>query len=218
MAAGLGGAAANPRFAGLIALALAIPIVPLWMNCVGEAMSQSFYRLIDSPSDPSGATPKELAADLDRLADLSNRGQTNEALQLCAELLKKEQASRLAMETVCFRLYSQMFADESLRSSPALSSILHLCESGQFIEAESQLVQMLEREPENLLAAYAAATVRAEICDSPKRRVRSFSHWKSGQIHHRCSLPTQTIKSKSGFAHSPRSKTTKELNRCSPAD
>jgi hypothetical protein len=169
MAAGLGGAMADPQFAGLIALAITIPIVPLWMNCVGEAMSQTFWRLIDSPSDPSGSTPKELASDLDRLAELSSRGQTNEALQLCAELLNKGDASRLALETMCLRLYSQMFADESLRSSSALSPILHLGESGQFKEAESQLVQMLKLEPENLLAVFMLLRLYARDLRQPER-------------------------------------------------
>jgi len=73
------------------------------------------------------------------------------------------------METVYFRLYSQMFADESLRSSPALSPILHLCESGQFIEAESQLVQMLEREPENLLAVFMLLRLYARDLRQPEK-------------------------------------------------
>jgi tetratricopeptide (TPR) repeat protein len=169
MAAGLVEAVAHPRFAGLIALALAIPIVPLWMNCVGEAMSQSFYRLIDSPSDPSGAAPKELAADLDRLAELSNRGQINEALQLCAALLNKGDASRLALETMCFHLYNQMLAQESLKSSPSLSPIYQLCEAGRFIEAESHLTQILQREPENLFAVFLLLRLYVQNLRQPEK-------------------------------------------------
>lgn len=169
MAAGLGGAMADPQFAGLIALAIAIPIVPLWMNCVGEAMSQTFWRLIDSPSDPSGSTPEELAANLDRLAELSNRGQINEAFQLCSQLLNNGDASRLALETMCLRLYSQMFVDESPRASPSLSPIFQLCEIGQFKEAESQLVQMLEREPDNLPAVFMLLRLYARDLRHPER-------------------------------------------------
>src|SRR5437899_11207784 len=105
MAGGLVAVASDPRFAGVTAITIAIPMVMLWLNCTGEALSQAFHSLIDSPSHSSSSNSKELAADLDRLAELSNRGQTYEALQLCAELLNKREASRVAMETMCFRLY-----------------------------------------------------------------------------------------------------------------
>ena len=113
--------------------------------------------------------PEKLTADLDRLVDLSNRGQINEALQLCAELLEKGEASRMAMETMCFRLYSQMFARESFVASPSLSPINELCESGQIAEAESQLNQLLEREPENLLAVFLLIQVYARNLQQPEK-------------------------------------------------
>jgi len=156
MAGGLVGTASDPSFGGVIAITIAVPMVKIWLNCVGEALSEGFCRLIDSPSD-SESNPEKLTADLDRLARLSNRGQFNEALQLCAELLEKGDASRMAMETMCFRVYSQMFARESFIASPSLSPIYELCESEQIAEAESQLNQLLEREPENLLAVFLLA-------------------------------------------------------------
>jgi hypothetical protein len=158
MAGGLVGTASDPRIGGVIAITIAVPMVKLWLNCVGEAASQGFCHLIDSPSDPE-SNPEQLTADLDRLALLSNRGQFNEALQLCGELLEKGDASRMALETMCFRLYSQMFARESFVASPSLSPINELCESGQIAEAESQLNQLLEREPENLFAVFLLAWV-----------------------------------------------------------
>jgi hypothetical protein len=156
MAGGLVGTASDPRIGGVIAITIAVPMVKLWLNCIGEAASEGFCRLIDSPSEPE-SNPEQLTADLKRLALLSNRGQVNEALQLCGELLEKGEASRMAMETMCFRLYSQMFARESFVASPSLSPINELCESGQIAEAESQLNQLLEREPENLHAVFLLA-------------------------------------------------------------
>jgi len=178
MAAGLVGTASDPRFGGAIAITIAVPMVKLWLNCAGEALSQGFCRLIDSPSD-SESNPEQLTADLDRLAELSNRGQTYEALQLCGELLKKGEASRVAMETMCFRLYSQMFADESLLASPMLSPIHHLCETGQFKEAESELVHVLEREPENLLAVFMLLRLYARDLLQPQKAralIQSFEN------------------------------------------
>jgi hypothetical protein len=168
MAAGIVEVASDPRFAGATAITIAIPMVMLWLNCTSEALAQGFHSLIDSPSDSPGSDPKKLAADLDRLAKLSNRGQIYEALQLCAELLIKGEASRLAMETMCFRLYSQMFADESLLASPRLSPVCQLCEIGQFTEAESQLTQILEQEPENLLAFFMLLRMYARDIQQPE--------------------------------------------------
>jgi tetratricopeptide (TPR) repeat protein len=168
MAAGLAATALDPSFGGVTAIIIAIPMVILWLNCLGEAFAQAFHSLIDAPPNSSGSNPNKLTADLDRLAELSNRGQTTEALQLCAELLKKGEASRLAMETMCFRLYSQMFANESLLASPSLLPIYELCETGRFTEAESHLTQIRERDPENLLAVFLLMRLYARNLQQPE--------------------------------------------------
>jgi hypothetical protein len=168
MAGGLFVTVSDPRFAGVTAITIAVPMVKLWLNCVSEALSHAFCQLIDSPSD-SESNPDKLTADLDRLSLLSNRGQFNEALQLCAELLQKGEASHVAMETMCFRLYSQMFANESLLTSPSLSPIYQLCELGQFTQAESQLTQILEHEPENLLATFMLLRLYARDLHQPEK-------------------------------------------------
>src|SRR5439155_22978788 len=46
MAGGLAGAASDPRFAGSIAIIVALPVVVLWLNCLGEALAQAFHSLI----------------------------------------------------------------------------------------------------------------------------------------------------------------------------
>jgi tetratricopeptide (TPR) repeat protein len=169
MAAGLAATALDPSFGGVVTIIIAIPMVILWLNCLGEAFAQAFHSLIDAPPDSPSSNPNKLTADLDQLAVLSNRGQTTEALQLCAELLKKGEASRLATETMCFHLYSQMFANESLLSSPSLSPIYELCESGRFTEAESHLTQMLDRDPENLLVAFLLIRLYARDLQEPEK-------------------------------------------------
>jgi hypothetical protein len=169
MAGGLAETLSHPDFAGFVAITIAGPMVFLWINCLCEALAHAFQSLIDNPSASSGSDPKMLTSDLDRLASLSNRGQTNEALQLCAELLDKGETSRLAMETMCFRLYGQMFDNESIFSSPSLSAIHDLCECGRFKEAESRLTQIIERDPKNLSAVFLLIQIYAQDLQRPEK-------------------------------------------------
>jgi tetratricopeptide (TPR) repeat protein len=154
MAVGLIGTMFNPQFAGFIAIIIAIPMVVLWMNCLGEALADMFQGLIESPSPVPESEPDKLMSDLDRLALLSRQGHTKEALKLCAKLMKNGDGSRMAIETMCFRLYGEMFEDESLRSYKSLASIQPLLQHGEYREAEARLTRMVKRNPDDLPAVY----------------------------------------------------------------
>lgn len=169
MAGGLVETMSNPNFAGFTAIAIAGPMIFLWVNCLGEALADTFHKLIDNPSYSSDSDPKKTAADLDRLAKLANQGRTDEALELCAELLKKDEGSRLAIETMCFRLYSEMFDKKSIRSNRSLAPIRLLCENGQFAEAESRLTQLVNEERENLPAVYLLIGLYVQELQQPEK-------------------------------------------------
>ena len=169
MAGGLAETMANPDFAGFTAIAISGPMIFLWVNCLGEASADIFHKLIDSPSYSSDSDPKKVAADFERLAVLSNQGRTSEALRLCAELLKKDEGSRLAIETMCFRLYGQMLDKRSIRSNQSLAPIRALCEDDQFAEAESRLARMVDEDCENLPAIYLLMGLYVQELQQPEK-------------------------------------------------
>ena len=84
-------------------------------------------------------------------------------------LMKTGEGSRLAMETMCFRLYCQMFDKESLRSYKSLAPIHSFLEHGQFSEAESRLTRIVKRNPKNLPAVYLLVRLYAQNLKHPER-------------------------------------------------
>lgn len=169
MAGGLAETMFNPNFAGFTAIAVAGPMVFLWINCLSEALADIFHKLIDNPSHSPDSDPKKVASDLDRLAMLATQGRTGEALRLCAELLKKDEGSRLAIETMCFRLYGQMFDDESIYLHRPLAEIRQLCEHSKFEEAESRLVRIVNGRRENLPAVFLLVRLYVQNLQQPDK-------------------------------------------------
>lgn len=149
VAAALGASAGSPRFGGFVFLGMVLPLGIFWAGCLSEVFTRMFHGLIDS-ADHTQRDPTKHTRDLDRLAALVEEGRSGEAIELSTALLKTGESSMLAIETLLFRLYDEMFSDQRAPNSAALAEADQLYREGHWAEAEAQFNQLLKREPLNL--------------------------------------------------------------------
>lgn len=159
---GVAASSGGSRFGGLVFIGMILPLAILWTSCVSELFARATHGLIDS-HDPTPCDLNKTERDLDQLASLVQQNRNEEALQLCAALLKSGETSPLAMQTMLARIYDQMFSDQYLAGSAPLAQAERLRQAGRAADAEAQLNQLLKREPGNLAAILAL--VRAYACD-----------------------------------------------------
>ena len=154
VAAALGASAGSPRFGGFVFLGIILPLAIFWAGCLSEVFTRMFHGLIDS-ADHTKLDSEKHTRDLDRLAALVWEGRNTEAIQLCTALQESGESSRVALETLLFRLYGEMFSDQGHLGSAALAEADQLCRAGHWSDGEARLNQLLEREPGNLPAIIA---------------------------------------------------------------
>lgn len=143
-----------------------------------------FHNLLD-PEDGRPFDPKEPERNMDQLAGLIHQGRNSEALRLCTELEKSGSVSQQALETLVYRLYQEQLDSKS----PLLSGIRRWREQRQFAEAESQLQQLLKRQPDNWAATLLLARLYAEDLGQTDRALALVQpKWKSSP------LPQQFLK------------------------
>jgi hypothetical protein len=163
---------------GFVLVAVALPLAILWTGCLSELCARAFHQLIDS-GDNREFEPGQSVRELDRLAALVQTGQNEQAVELCARLLKSGEVSALAMDTMLCRIYGHVFAEDRLLASPRLAEAHRLCREGRALEAESRLKELLRHDPQNLapaltlLRVYArafAGSGKAELISNGTRR------------------------------------------------
>jgi hypothetical protein len=137
------------RGGGFVYIALVVPLALVWASCVSELFTRLFQQLVD-PADNRQLEPGRATRELDYLGELVKGGLHKEVIQLCAELLKSGEVSALALDTLLFQTYQQMFTDERLMENPTLAEAHQLREAGRTLEAEAHLQNLLRAEPKNL--------------------------------------------------------------------
>jgi predicted Zn-dependent protease len=135
---------------------------------LAEAVTEFGWRVLHNILDPEDKRPFDLKEDernMDHLAGLIQQGRNSEALHLCNALEESGSVSRQALETVVYRLYQETLDSKS----PFLSDIRRWREQKHFVEAESQLQQLLTRQPDNWAATLLLARLYAEDMGQPNR-------------------------------------------------
>jgi predicted Zn-dependent protease len=155
-------AALNRFFVIPVALAMAF----LWLGCLVEFGWRVLHHLLD-PEDKRPFDPKEAERDTDHLAGLIQQGRNIEALDFCTKLEESGTVSLQAIEAMVHRLYDETLA--SIQRSPFLRDIRLWREQKHFAEAESQLQQLLTRQPDNWAATLLLARLYAEDLAQPNR-------------------------------------------------
>lgn len=151
-----------------IFIAVTVLIAVIWAGCLSELFARGFHRLVDS-EDKRQFDPKQTERDLDKLAELVQRGRNDEAIAWCKKLKESGEASTLAIETVLFQLYSGMFAGDGARASPPLAEAQRLRAQGNPGEAAAKLDSLLQKEPDNLRAAFLLMRNYAENLGRPDK-------------------------------------------------
>jgi predicted Zn-dependent protease len=136
----------------------------MWVGCLSEFGWRVLHQFLD-PEDKRPFDPKEAERNMDHLAGLIQQGQNSEALHLCTALEESGSVSRQSLETTVHRLYQKTLDSRS----PFLKDIRLWRERGHFAEAESQLQQLLTRQPDNWAATLLLARVYAEDLGQPNR-------------------------------------------------
>lgn len=154
--------------AGVVGLAMAGLLALIWAGCISELCAGGFQHLLDSP-DPTPYDPKQTARDMDELAALVRARQFDAAIALCRRLRAAGDSSRLAMETLLFRIYGEMFAPDRPPASPAIAEAENLRLIGKVAEAEASLNAILQKEPANLDAALLLLRLYVEDLRHPGR-------------------------------------------------
>jgi hypothetical protein len=149
-------------------IAVIVPLAVIWAGCLSELFTRGFHRLVD-PTDTREFDPKQTARDLDKLAGLVQNGRNDEAIEWCKKLRETGDASTVAIETVLFQLYRRMFAGEDLHASPPLAEAQQLRAQGNPGESASQLESLLQKEPENLRAAFLLMRIYAQDLERPDK-------------------------------------------------
>jgi hypothetical protein len=149
-------------------MGIAVFLAIIWAGCVSEMLAVRFHSLIEF-TDHREFDSKRLTRDLDRLAGLVQQGRNEEALAFCHQLAEAGDASALAMETMLFRLYSQMFADEIVPASPPLAEAHQLRAQGRLLEAEAKLNALLKQQPDNLAAVMMLVRLYAQDGARPEK-------------------------------------------------
>ena len=144
----------------------ALPLGILWASCLSELFTRGFQTLVD-PRDKREFDPNKINRDLDQLAQFIREGRHDEAFQLCKVLEESPECSAMAIETLLFRLYGELYSDEQLRANPSLAEIHLLREQNQFAEAESRLNALRKGAPDDLNIALMLLRVCAEDLKRP---------------------------------------------------
>ncbi|HEX3627785.1 MAG TPA: tetratricopeptide repeat protein [Verrucomicrobiae bacterium] len=141
---------AGDRSAGIMYLAMFIPLLLTWVGCITEAGAQCFQHMID-PEDKRPYDPKTGVRELDIIGDLIRTGRKEEAIQLCKTLLRTAPEHRSAMELTLHHLGEP--PQELPGESRPLVEAKRLRQTGKFREAEAILTSLLKQEPSNVNAA-----------------------------------------------------------------
>jgi len=152
----------------LLLLAAIVLIAVIWTGCLSELSARGFHRLVD-PEDTRTFDANQTTRDLDTLAALVQRGRNDEAIELCKKLRESPETSTLAIETVMFQLYSRMFDGDSVGASPPVAEARRMRAQGNVANAASLLESLLQKEPENLRAAFLLMRVYAGDMQRPDR-------------------------------------------------
>ena len=153
---------------GMLFMGLAVFLAFIWAGCVSEMLAIRFHSLLEF-TDHREFDSRRLTRDLDRLAGLVQQGRNEEALALCHQLAEAGDASALAMETMLFRLYSQMFVEDTVPASPPLAEAHRLREQGRPLEAEARLNALLKQQPDNLAATIMLVRLYARDLALPEK-------------------------------------------------
>lgn len=145
---------------GWLFLALAVPLAVLWSGTLSALAAHGFHGLVDA-TDNRPQDSGQIHRDLDKLAQLVQSGRNEEALQLSEQLQSAGEASALAMETVLFQLYQQMFHSAGTAVSGPLANIRDLRRAGRLDECEAGLEALCRKEPANLAAVFLLMEVYA---------------------------------------------------------
>lgn len=154
-------AAAFERF---FVIPIALGMAFIWLGCLLEFGWRMLHHLLD-PEDKRPFDSKEAERNMDHLAGLIQQGRNSEALHLCTALEESGTVSLQSLETMAHRLYQQTLDSKS----PFLSDIRLWREHRNFAEAESQLQQLLTRQPDNWAATLLLARLYAEDLGQPNR-------------------------------------------------
>lgn len=158
-------------------------IIRLFANAGSEFGWRIFQNLLD-PVDDRPFDLKDAERSMDQLAALIQQGKNSEALRLCTVLEKSSSVSRQALETLVYRLYQEQLDSKS----PFLSDIRRWREQKDFVKAESELQQLLTRQPDNWAATLLLARLYAEDMGQPNRALALIQPTKK-----RSPLPPQFL-------------------------
>jgi tetratricopeptide (TPR) repeat protein len=148
----------DDRASGMAYLIFTLPLVLLWVHCLGELCGHTFHRLID-PEDHREFDPHKSRRDLDMLAGLVRNGRKEEAIQLCQMLKESGDVSVLTLNTMLEHLGVK--PDDVPKSRP-LTEAHQLRSQGKLSEAEAKLNSLLVENPANVDAALMLMRLYAE--------------------------------------------------------
>lgn len=151
---------------GYFALYIFVGIAVIWASCGAEFWARQFHKLID-PEDDRPFDPKEVQRKLDQLGEMVQQGHTGDALEFCKQLEESGQVSALMLEATYHRLYQESLA--SAERSPFLAGIQRFREHKEFGHAESQLKELLTRQPDNWGALLLLMRLYAEDLSQPQK-------------------------------------------------
>ncbi|MGH7991992.1 MAG: tetratricopeptide repeat protein [Limisphaerales bacterium] len=143
---------------GMAYLIIALPLVLLWVGCLGELCSHAFHRLID-PEDRRRFDPHKSRRDLDMLASLVRSGRKDAAIQLCHMLKESGEVSVLTLDTMLEHLGVK---PDSIQNPKPLTEAYQLRSQGKLSEAEARLNSLLTKNPANVDAALMLMRLYAE--------------------------------------------------------
>ncbi len=153
-------------FERILAIPIALGLAFIWMGCLTEFCWRVFIGVTD-PEDKRPFDAKETERNMDHLSGLIAQGRKSEALAFCTNLEKSGSASHLAVETMVHRLYTETL--DSIERSPFLANIRRWREQKHFAQAESELQNLLARQPDNWAATLLLARVYVEDFAQPNR-------------------------------------------------
>jgi tetratricopeptide (TPR) repeat protein len=174
----------DDRAAGLLYVAMMLPLALIWAGCISELSARGFNWLID-PEDKREFDPNKGLRDLDAIASLVKNGRKEAAIQLCNELKESGDASVAAMETMLEHLGVKQ---DSVRKSAPLNEAGRLRSQGKFAEAEAILKSLLLENPANVDAAmmlirlYAQELRRTDQAMEVLRALEQQPYVSSGHV------------------------------------
>ena len=139
----------DDQASGMAYLIFALPLVLLWVGCLGELCGHTFHRLID-PEDRRPFDPGKSRRDLDMLASLVRNRRKEEAIQLCQMLKESGEVNVLTLETMLAQLGVK---PDNVQKPKPLAEAGRLRSQGKLNEAEAILDSLLLENPANVDAA-----------------------------------------------------------------